>query len=133
MNKPFPTRIVRHDTLQPGELAGLFCIDPEELSRSSYMGLLALIQGIIGQRAPGYHADFIPIRSSAGAEGYALCAHLLHEDSGFTATEITKGRAWLAATSQPLEKLLAFFFRMRTLSRERSLATATSKHLNSQV
>ena len=117
MNKPFPKSIVRHESLTPTELLHLFALDADEFSRSSYNGLLATVEGIIQTRLPDYHADYIPTNSCPTIEAFCLCASLLYEDNGFTPDEISKGRDWLKFPHPPIDKLLAFYFRLRDRKR----------------
>lgn len=127
MNKPFPVRIVRHPALTPSELAALFCIDEDELPKSAYNGLLALIEGMILQRCPGYHCEYVPTKSSPAAEGYALVLHLIREDAGFTPERIEKARKYLGYPHPPLTELLAVFFKTRTAVREYQLTQAQNR------
>lgn len=127
MNKPFPSRIVRHEALTASELAALFCICEDEFSKSSYMGLLALVEGIIQSRCPGFNAEYIPTKSSAAAEGYALCLHLVREDNGFTLERIEKARKYLGFPHPPLTELLQVFFKTRTAVRNYQLQRSVNR------
>ena len=127
MNKPFPKSLIQHECLTPLELLSLWELDPEELSRSGWFGLLALVEGILMERCPGFHAEHIPTRSSAKAEGYALILHCIHEENGFPPERIEKARKYLGFPHPPLTELLSVFFRTREAVRAHQLTQAQQR------
>ena len=127
MNKPFPKSLIQHECLTPLELLSLWDIDPEELSRSGWFGLLALVEGILTERCPGFHAEHLARGSSFAAEGYALVMHLIREDNGFPPERIEKARKYLGFPHPPLTELLSVFFRTREAVRAHQLTQAQQR------
>jgi hypothetical protein len=127
MNRPFPSRIFRHASLTPAELAMLYCVDHEELSKSACTGLVALVEALVAERTPGYHCEYQITNFTGAGCGFALASHLLHLENGFSADEIEKGRKWLAFPHPPLDKLLLFFLKLRLRKRDHQLTRSVNR------
>ena len=127
MNKSFPKTIFRHSSLTPTELAQLFCIDEESLSKSAYIGLVALVEGLVSSRTPGFNCEHQITNFTSAGCGFALCSHLLHVDNGFDPDEISKGRDWLKFPHPPLTLLLSFFLRLRDRKRQYELQRSVNR------
>lgn len=126
MHKTLPRGLTEHPALTPQERACFADLDPQELSRNQLQGLRVLLEGILAERVPGFHRQYTMPNDTPTRHGYALCAHLLHENEGFTAQQVTDGRAWLTPLPS-LSALLAFFFRLRQVRRDTQLADAKQR------
>ena len=127
MNRPFPRAVFRHPSLTPTELAQLFCIDEESLSKSAYIGFVALVESIVAERTHDYHCEYQITNFTGAGCGFALASHLLHSENGFAPDEIAKGREWLKYPHPPLTLLLAFYLRLRDRKRQYELQRSATR------